>query len=58
MPRRAIGKIVFEYNISEHPEAEDLSSNELQSYFLDTMVDDVIDMRYSDIRPAIDMEII
>jgi hypothetical protein len=56
--RRAIGKIVFEYDIEEHPEAEDLSSDELQSYFLDTMVDDLIDLRYSDIRPAIEMEII
>jgi hypothetical protein len=58
MARRAIGKIVFEYDIEEHPEAEDLSSDELQSYFLDTMVDDLIDLRYSDIRPAIEMEII
>jgi hypothetical protein len=58
MARRAIGKIVFEYDIEEHPEADDLSSDELQSYFLDTMVDDLIDLRYSDIRPAIEMEII
>jgi hypothetical protein len=58
MSRRAIGKIVFEYDIEEHPEADDLSKEELVSYFLDTMVDDIIDMRYSDIRPAIEMEII
>jgi len=58
MARRAIGKIVFEYDISEHPEAEGLSDEELQSYFLDTMTDDVIDLRYSDIRPAIEMELI
>ncbi len=58
MARRAIGKIVFEYDIEEHPEADELSADELQSYFLDTMVDDLIDLRYSDIRPAIEMEII
>lgn len=58
MSRRAIGKIVFEYDIQEHPEAEDLSKDELVSYFSDTMVDDIIDMRYSDIRPAIEMEIL
>jgi hypothetical protein len=58
MSRRAIGKIVFEYDIQEHPEADDLSKDELVSYFLDTMVDDIIDMRYSDIRPAIEMEIL
>jgi hypothetical protein len=58
MARRAIGKIVFEYDVEEHPETEDLSLDELQSYFLDTMVDDLIDLRYSDIRPAIEMEII
>ena len=58
MSRRAIGKIVFEYDIQEHPEADDLSKEELVSYFLDTMVDDIIDLRYSDIRPAIEMEII
>jgi hypothetical protein len=56
--RKAIGKIVFEYDISEHEETEGLSKEELLSYFLDTMVDDVIDMRFSDIRPAIDMEIV
>ena len=58
MSRRAIGKIVFEYDIQEHPETDDLSKDELVSYFLDTMVDDIIDMRYSDIRPAIEMEIL
>jgi hypothetical protein len=58
MSRRAIGKIVFEYDIAEHEETEDLSKDELVSYFLDTMVDDIIDMRYSDIRPAIEMEIL
>jgi hypothetical protein len=58
MYRRAIGKIVFEYDIAEHEETEDLSKEELLSYFLDTMVDDIIDMRFSDIKPAIEMEII
>jgi len=58
MARRAIGKIVFEYDIEEHPEADELGPDELQSYFLDTMVDDLIDLRYSDIRPAIEMEIV
>ena len=56
--RRAIGKIVFEYDIAEHPYADGLSKEELVSYFLDTMVDDVVDMRFSDIRPAIEMEVI
>lgn len=56
--RKARGVIAFEYDIAEHPEAEGLSKNELLSYFLDTMVDDVIDIKFSDIRPAIDMEII
>jgi hypothetical protein len=56
--RKARGVIAFEYDIAEHPEAEGLSKNELLSYFLDTMVDEVIDMRFSDIRPAIEMEIL
>lgn len=56
--RKARGVIAFEYEIAEHPEAEGLSKDELLSYFLDTMVDDVIDMRFSDIRPAIEMEIL
>jgi hypothetical protein len=56
--RVARGVIAFEYRLSEHPEAEGLSDKELVSYFLDTMVDDVIDMRFSDIRPAIEMEIL
>jgi hypothetical protein len=43
MSRRAIGKIVFEYDIAEHEETEDLSKDELVSYFLDTMVDDICD---------------
>ena len=56
--RKARGVIAFEYEIVDHPEAEGLDKDELQSYFLDTMVDDIIDMRFSDIRPAIEMEII
>jgi hypothetical protein len=56
--RKARGVIAFEYEVADHPEAEGLSKNELLSYFLDTMVDDIIDMRFSDIRPAIEMEII
>jgi len=58
MSRVARGVIAFEYLVSEHEEAEGLSKEELLSYFLDTMVDDIIDMRFSDIRPAIEMEII
>jgi hypothetical protein len=58
MSRIARGVIAFEYVIADHEEAEGLSKEELQSYFLDTMVDDIIDMRFSDIRPAIEMEII
>ena len=58
MTRIARGVIAFEYKISEHEEAEGLSKEELLSYFLDTMVDDIIDMRFSDIKPAIEMEII
>jgi len=56
--RKARGVIAFEYEIANHPEAEGLDKDELQSYFLDTMVDDIIDMRFSDIRPAIEMDII
>jgi hypothetical protein len=56
--RVARGVIAFEYRVAEHPEAEGLDNDELVSYFLDTMVDDVIDMRFSDIRPAIDMEVL
>lgn len=56
--RKARGVIAFEYEIAEHPEADGLGKDELVSYFLDTMVDDIIDMRFSDIRPAIEMEII
>jgi len=58
MSRIARGVIAFEYTIADHEETEGLSKDELQSYFLDTMVDDIIDMRFSDIRPAIEMEII
>ncbi len=56
--RVARGVIAFEYRVTEHPEAEGLDNGELVSYFLDTMVDDLIDMRFSDIRPAIEMEIL
>jgi hypothetical protein len=56
--RKARGVIAFEYEIADHPEADGLSKEELVSYFLDTMVDDIIDMKFSDIRPAIEMEII
>jgi hypothetical protein len=56
--RKARGVIAFEYEIADHPEAEGLDKDELVSYFLDTMVDDLIDIRFSDIRPAIEMEII
>jgi hypothetical protein len=58
MNRIARGVIAFEYTISDHEEAEGLSKEELVSYFLDTMVDDLIDLNFSDIRPAIEMEII
>jgi hypothetical protein len=58
MTRIARGVIAFEYKINEYEETEGLSKEELLSYFLDTMVDDIIDMRYSDIRPAIEMEIL
>jgi hypothetical protein len=56
--RKARGVIAFEYEIADHPEADGLGKDELVSYFLDTMVDDLIDLRFSDIRPAIEMEII
>jgi hypothetical protein len=58
MSRIARGVIAFEYTIADHEEAEGLSKEELVSYFLDTMVDDLIDLQFSDIRPAIEMEII
>jgi hypothetical protein len=58
MSRIARGVIAFEYTIADHEEAEGLGKEELVSYFLDTMVDDLIDLKFSDIRPAIEMEII
>ena len=57
MSRVARGVIAFEYFISEHEEAEWLVGDELVNYFTDKMLDDVIDMRFSDIRPAIEVEI-
>lgn len=63
MARRiARGVIVFEYNMDEDPymelHGEKMSDDEKVAYFLDTMVDDVIDLRYSDIKPAIEMAIV
>jgi|AntRauMFilla1563_2_1112583.scaffolds.fasta_scaffold01900_10 hypothetical protein len=54
----ARGIIAFEYKVSDEEEAEGLSKPELESYFTDKMLDDIIDLRFSDIRPAIEMEII
>lgn len=58
----ARGVIVFEYNFDEDPymelHGEKMSDEEKLEYFLNTMVDDIIDLRYSDIKPAIEMSII
>ena len=63
MARRiARGEIVFEYNLDEDPymelHGEKMSNEEKLEYFLNTMVDDIIDLRYSDIKPAIEMSIV
>jgi hypothetical protein len=54
----ARGVIAFEYIVEDDPYAEGLEGEELVNYFTDTMVDDVIDMKFRDIKPAIEMEII
>ena len=56
--RIARGIIAFEYIVEDDPYAEGLEGDELVNYFTDTMLDDVIDLRFSDIRPAIEMEIL
>lgn len=58
MSRIARGVIAFEYVIKDDPYAEGLEGNELVNYFTDVMLDDVIDLGFSDIRPAIQMEIL
>jgi len=58
MSRIARGVIAFEYVIKDDPYAEGLEGNELVNYFTDVMLDDVIDLRFSAIRPAIEMEIL
>jgi hypothetical protein len=58
MSRIARGVIAFEYVIKDDPYAEGLEGNELVNYFTDVMLDDVIDLLFSDIRPAIEMEIL
>lgn len=62
MPRIARGTIVFEYNLDEDPHmelhGEAMTEAEKLDYFLDTMADDIIDMRYSDIKPAIEMTVV
>jgi hypothetical protein len=63
MARRiARGEIVFEYYLDEDPHmelhGEELTVEEKLEYFLNTMVDDIIDLRYSDIKPAIEMSIV
>jgi|SaaInlV_120m_DNA_3_1039746.scaffolds.fasta_scaffold11645_3 hypothetical protein len=63
MTRRiARGVITFEYNFDEDPHmelyGEEMSDEEKLEYFLNTMVDDVIDLRHSDIKPAIEMSLV
>jgi hypothetical protein len=58
MSRVARGVIAFEYIIKDDQYAEGLEGDELVNYFTDVMLDDVIDLRFSDIRPAIEMEIL
>jgi hypothetical protein len=58
----ARGVITFEYNFDEDPHMElygtEMTDEEKLEYFLNTMVDDVIDLRYSDIKPAIEMTLV
>lgn len=55
----AKGVIEFQYNLDDEIfEDENMSEEEKVQYFLDKMVDDIIDLRYSDIKPAIEMTIV
>lgn len=61
MAKIARGTIVFEYNLSEEPYPErhaDLSQDEIIKEMIDEMVEDVIHLAYSDLGPAIEMEIV
>lgn len=62
MARIAKGVIEFEYIIEDYEEnvqgVSEMSDKELLDYFKENMVDDIIDMRYSDISPCIEMEIV
>ena len=62
MSRRAIGKIVFEYDMEEEPYDEKFdeatADEEKIKYFTNMMVEDIIHLSYSDLAPCIEMEII
>jgi hypothetical protein len=61
MAKIARGTIVFEYNLSEEPYPEryaDMSQEEIIRELVSEMVEDVIHLSYSDLGPAIEMEIV
>ena len=60
------GKIEMEYVLEhdnyikkvESESGKKLTDEEKLNYFIDAMADDVIDLRFSDIKPAIEMEVV
>lgn len=56
------GVIEFEYSVEDYEEnvsgVSEMSQEALLDYFKEVMVDDIIDLRYSDISPCIEMEIV
>jgi hypothetical protein len=56
--RTAWGTIAFEYLIDDADIVDCRSDKEIMEVYKDKMVDDIIETRFSDIRPYIDMEII
>jgi predicted sugar kinase len=61
MNKIAKGTIVFTYNLNEDPfpeKHEGLTHEEIIKSLIEEMVEDVISMSYSDLGPAIEMEIV
>lgn len=61
MSRIAKGTIVFTYNLNEDPfpeKHEGLTREEIVKSLVEEMVEDIISMSYSDLGPAIEMEIV